>query len=186
MNPSVQDILAAVNSSGHKELVILPNNSNIVLTARQVKDLSPHAIEIVPTETAPQGIGALLAFNFETDLATNVSAMQQAAHGVHTIEVTRAVRDADIDGVSVRAGQMLGMYDGRVVTVADSSDDALLRCLGHGPVDALEIVTIFHGAGANEDQAQAVAAKIREAHPGLAVEVVDGGQPHYPFVVSLE
>jgi uncharacterized protein len=186
MNPSVQDILAAVNSSGYKELVILPNNSNIVLTARQVKDLTPHTIEIVPTETSPQGIGALLAFNFETDLPSNVAAMEQAARSVHTIEVTRSVRDAEIDGLHVAGGQMLGIYDGRVVVAADSAADALVGCLDQAPVDSLEIITIYAGAGASEEDAQTAAGRLREAHPGLAVEVVHGGQPHYPFIVSLE
>src|SRR6266851_9909652 len=86
MNPSVQDILAAVNSSGYQELIVLPNNHNIVLTARQVQELTPHTVKVIPTETAPQGIGALLAFNFQADMQTNVDAMEQAAHAVHTVE----------------------------------------------------------------------------------------------------
>src|SRR5205814_8652057 len=93
MNPSVQEILSAVNSSGYKELIILPNNSNIVLTAKHVQELTPHSVAVVPTETAPQGIGALLAFNFQADLQTNASAMEQAARAVRTVEITRAVRD---------------------------------------------------------------------------------------------
>jgi fatty acid kinase len=186
MNPSVQEILAAVNSSGYKELIILPNNSNIILTAKHVTELTPHKVIVVPTETAPQGIGALLAFNFQTDMATNVEAMEQAAHAVHTVEVTRAVRDAEMDGLAIKAGDMLGLYDGRIVATADNPAAALLRALDTAPTDGLEIVTIYYGAGATEAEAQTVAGHIREAHPGLAVEIVEGGQPHYPFVVSLE
>ena len=81
---------------------------------------------MVPTETVPQGIGALLAFNFQADMQTNQAAMEQAAHAVHTIEVTQAVRDAEVDGLSVEAGQFLGIYDGRVVAAAESADEALL------------------------------------------------------------
>jgi uncharacterized protein len=186
MNPSVQEILAAVNSSGYQELIILPNNSNIIMTARHVQDLTPHTVTVVPTETAPQGIGALLAFNFQADMQTNVEAMEQAAHSVHTVEVTRSVRDAEVDGVQVKAGDMLGIYDGRIVSVSSRADEALLRTFDHAPVDALEIVTIYYGAGASDEAAQAVAAQIRHAHPGLAVEVVAGGQPHYQYVASLE
>ena len=149
-------------------------------------ELTPHNVTVVPTETTPQGIGALLAFNFQTDMATNVEAMEQAAHAVHTVEVTRAVRDAETDGVEIKAGDMLGMYDGRIVAVADSPDAALLRTLEVSPTEALEIVTIYYGVGASEAEAQGVAAHVRDAHPGLPVEIVDGGQPHYPFVVSLE
>jgi dihydroxyacetone kinase-like predicted kinase len=186
MNPSVQQILAAVNSSGYKELVILPNNSNIVMTARRVQELTSHTVEVVPTLTAPQGIGALLAFNFQADMQTNLSAMLQGAHSVHTVEITRAVRDAEVDGIPVRSGQFMGLYDEKVSTVADSADEALLRSLGQAPMDGLEIVTLYWGEGASEAAAQALAGRIRDGHPGLAVEVVEGGQPHYPYVVSLE
>jgi dihydroxyacetone kinase-like predicted kinase len=186
MNPSVQDILAAVNSSGYQELVILPNNSNVVMTARQILDLTPHTVEVVPTTTAPQGIGALLAFNFQADLQSNVQAMTQAARSVHSIEVARAVREAEVDGVAVRSGQSLGILDGRVVAVDESPERAVLRALDHAPVASLEIVTIYHGEGATDASAHALASAIRQAHPGLAVEVVSGGQPHYPYVVSLE
>ena len=186
MNPSVQEILAAVNSSGYRELVILPNNSNVVMTARHVQELTPHTVTVIPTETAPQGIGALLAFNFEADMQTNVAAMEQAAHAVHTVEVTRAVRDAEVDGLAVRSGDLLGIYDGRIVVASPSADEALLGALGHAPIEGLEIVTIYFGAGASQEAAQAVAARIRQAHPGLDVEVVEGGQPHYPYIASLE
>jgi dihydroxyacetone kinase-like predicted kinase len=186
MNPSVQDILSAVNSAGYHELIVLPNNSNIVLTARSVQELTPHTVAVVPTLTAPQGIGALLAFNFQADLQTNTAAMEQAAHGVHTVEITRAVRDAEVDGQQVKSGDLLGIYDGRVVVTSHDVADALLRSLGQAPIDSLEIVTLYYGAGVQEADAQAIAAQIREAHPGLAVEVVQGGQPHYPYVVSLE
>jgi dihydroxyacetone kinase-like predicted kinase len=186
MNPSVQDILAAVNSSGFKSLIILPNNGNIVMTASHVKEMTPHTVEVVPTETVPQGIGALLAFNFQADIETNVAAMQQAAHAVHTIEVTTAVRDADIDGITVKAGQAMGIYDGQVAVAAAAPDQALLETLARASLDALEIVTIYYGAGVAEADAQAISAKVRASHAGLAVEIVPGGQPHYPFVVSLE
>jgi uncharacterized protein len=186
MNPSVQELLAAVNSAGYQELIILPNNTNIVLTARQVQELTPHHVTVVPTETAPQGISALLAFNFQSDVPTNVAAMEQAAHAVHTVEVTRSVRDVEVDGIQVKAGDMLGIYDGRIVATSDGADRALVSALEHAQVEGLEIVTIYFGAGASEVDAHAVAAGIRERHPGLAVEVVEGGQPHYPYVASLE
>src|SRR5262249_32034787 len=129
MNPSVQEILAAVNRSGHKDLVVLPNNSNVVMTARHVQELTPHTVAVIPTETVPQGIGALLAFNFQTDMQTNVGAMQQAAHAVHTIEVTQAVRDAEVDGVTVRSGEFLGISDGDVIVSGPTADDVLLAAL---------------------------------------------------------
>jgi DAK2 domain fusion protein YloV len=186
MNPSVQEILAAVNSSGYQELIILPNNSNLILTARQVAELTPHRVAVVPTETAPQGIGALLAFNFQADMQTNVEAMAQASRGVHTVEVTRSIRDAEVDGVQVKCGDMLGLYDGHIVEARGSADEALVRTLDHASLGATEIVTIYYGAGTSESEARTVAERIRTANPGLEVEVVPGGQPHYAYVVSLE
>ncbi len=186
MNPSVQEILAAVNSSGYSDLILLPNNSNIVLTAKHVQELTPHRVSVIPTETVPQGIGALLAFNFQADMQTNVAAMQQAAHAVRTIEVTRAVRDAEVDGLSVSSGDWLGIYDGHVVSVESESGTAVLSSLTFAPVDGLEIVTLYFGSDASSEHAERVAAQIRAAHPGLDVEVVEGGQPHYPYIVSLE
>jgi fatty acid kinase len=186
MNPSVQDILAAVNSSGYKELVMLPNNGNIVLTARHAAELTPHDVRVVATQTVPQGIGALLAFNFESDLETNVAAMEHAVSAVHTIEVTRAVRDAEVDGIAVRSGQMLGIYDGQVAVASESAEQAVLGSIGLAPIDALEIVTVYFGADGTEAEAQGLAARVRESHPGLDVEVLEGGQPHYPYVLSLE
>jgi DAK2 domain fusion protein YloV len=186
MNPSVQEILAAVNRSGYKELIVLPNNSNIILTAKHVQELTPHSVAVIPTETVPQGIGALLAFNFQSDMQTNLTGMEQAAHAVHTIEVTRSVRDVDIDGLSVRNGDFLGITDGRVVVAGMTADGVLLETLSSIVTDAMEIVTIYFGGGASEAEAQTVAARVREQHAGLAVEVVEGGQPYYPYIVSLE
>ncbi len=186
MNPSVQEILSAINGSGFRELVVLPNNSNIVLTARHVQELTPHRVEVIPTETIPQGIGALLAFNFQADLDTNAQSMSQAARAVHTIEVTRAVRDAEVDGLEVKVGQVMGIFDGRVVAVETTLDGAALGALKPAPLDSLEILTIYHGSDTTQVEAQALAAAIRGRHAGLAVEVVDGGQPHYPYVISLE
>src|SRR5579864_3358013 len=186
MNPSVQDILGAVNSSGCKELIVLPNNANIALTARQVQELTPHTVAVIPTETVPQGISALLAFNFQSDMQTNVAAMEQAAHAVHTIEVTRAVRDAEVDGFRVMQGEFLGLSDGHVVDVSPTADDAMIGALSSAHVEEMEIVTIYFGSGMSREQAEVVAARVREQHSALAVEVVEGGQPHYPYVVSLE
>jgi uncharacterized protein len=186
MNPSVQDILASVNRSGYRELILLPNNTNIILTAKQVQELTPHRVVVIPTETAPQGIGALLAFNFQADMETNLAAMEHAARSIHTIEVTRAVRDAEVDGLRAKSGDWLGIHDGRVVAVAGSAEHALESSDPFQPADGLEVVTVYYGEGTTEEAAQAVAGRIRQKHPGLTVEVVEGGQPHYPYVVSLE
>ncbi len=186
MNPSVQEILAAANRSGYQELILLPNNPNIILTARSAQAVTPHRIEVVPTRSVPEGISALLAFNFQADLETNTAAMLQAARAVHTVEVTRSVRDAEVDGVEVHAGDLLGIYDGRVLLTDTNPEGALQRVLEQTATESLEIVTVYFGADATAIQADRVAAALRGVHPGLAVEVVDGGQAYYPYVASLE
>src|SRR6185437_10009140 len=115
---------------------------NIILTANRVQELTPLTVRVIPTDTVPQGIGALVAFNFQADLDTNVTAMEQASHAVRTIEITRAVRDAEVDELRVRAGQYMGIYDGRVCVVADSADEALVLGLREASVESFEIVTI--------------------------------------------
>jgi dihydroxyacetone kinase-like predicted kinase len=112
--------------------------------------------------------------------------MEQAAQAVRTIEITRAVRDAQVDDVQVREGQMLGIYDGHVAVAADSAASALLSTLQLAPLDSMEIVTLYYGSETSAEEAATLAAQVRETHPGLDVEVVAGGQPHYPYVVSLE
>jgi uncharacterized protein len=186
MNPSVQDILAAADRTGHQGLIVLPNNPNIVSTARSAQTLCGRRLEVVPTESVPQGVAALLAFDPEADLETNLPAMAQAARAVHTVEVTRAVRAAEVDGVAVRAGEAMGLYDGRLLLTDASVEQALLRVLERVASDSLEIVTIYVGADATEAAVQAVAGRVRAAHPGLAVEVVPGDQPHYPYLASIE
>ncbi len=186
MNPSVQEILAAINSSGYQQLVVLPNNSNIILTARHVQELTSHEVRVIPTETMPQGIGALLAFNFQADLETNAQSMAQAARAVHTIEVTQAVRSAEVDGVHVREGDVMGIFDGKVVSTEKTLELAALAALRLAPLETLEILTIYFGQDVTEHHAQALAGTIRDQHAGLAVEVVSGAQPHYPYVISLE
>lgn len=186
MNPSIQEIVAAANSVQCEQLIVLPNNTNIILAARQAQELTPRRLEVVPTVSVPQGIGALLAFNFQANMTTNLEAMRQAAEAVHTVEITRAVRDAAVDEVQVRAGQVMGIYDGRVVVAEQSADGALLRVLEQVSTEALELLTIYYGAGVSEQEAAELAEQIRQAHPGPVVEVVRGGQEHYPYVVSLE
>lgn len=188
MNPSVQEILAAVNGSGYPQVVLLPNNTNVLLAARHAAALATHAcIDVIETRTVPQGIGALLAFNFQTDLATNVAAMTRAAHTVRTLECTRAVRDAVVgDGLRVGAGEFLALLDGDVVATAPTAEAAVLEALGRAPTASLEIATVYYGQEADEEAANALAAAIRVRASPVEVEVVAGGQPHYPFIVSLE
>ena len=186
MNPSVQDILTAISSVGYQELVLLPNNKNIVMAARQAAEQTPRSVRIVPTRSLPQGIAALLAFNYVEDLDTNVQLMDEAAGRVASIAVTVAQKDAEDKGKPIEPGQALGLLDDEIVAVTDSLVEAALGALASAEPDGREIVTIYWGQGATRDQAQALCEAIQAGHPHLETEIVEGGQPHYPFIIAVE
>jgi uncharacterized protein len=186
MNPSVQDILTAISSVGYQELVLLPNNANIVMAARQAAEQTPRTVRIVAARSLPHGIAALLAFNYGEDLDTNVRLMEEAATHVDAIEVTTAERDATVDGHSVKAGQALGLLNDELVIATESLTAAALGALAKAKPDEREIVTIYWGADADGDAAAALSDAITEAYPHLETEIAEGGQPHYPFIISVE
>jgi DAK2 domain fusion protein YloV len=186
MNPSVRELLDAIERSGHREVIVLPNNRNVISAAKQAGDVAGQSVDVIPTRTVPQGIAALLSFNFQADRRTNVAAMSRAATSVWTIEVARATRGAEIDGVSVCEGNFMGLLDGAVVSACATPEDAAVAALRHLGDRPLEIVTLYVGAGISRATADALAERLRAERTGVDVEVHHGGQPHYPFVLSLE
>lgn len=186
MNPSVQDILTAISAVGYQELVLLPNNANILLAAQQAAEQTPRTVRIVPTRSVPQGIAALLAFNYGEGLDSNVQLMGEAAGRVASIEVTRAERTTEVDGHHVTQGQALGLLDDAIAAVTDSLTDAALGALAQTEPEAREIVTVYWGTGASRDQAGELCEAILAAHPHLETEIAEGGQTHYPFIISVE
>jgi dihydroxyacetone kinase-like predicted kinase len=186
MNPSTKDLLQAVEQVASDKVIILPNNKNIVLTAEQVKSLTEKSIKVVPTETIPQGIAALLAFDYEADFETNGRIMTEAMSTVKTVEITRAVRSTKLDGLKIKKKQAIGLLDGNLVAAGDKSVDVLGDVLSKVDLDKAEVVTIYYGADTKEAEAQQVNANISTEQPNLQVEVVKGGQPHYNYVISIE
>lgn len=186
MNPSVQDILTAISSVGYQELVLLPNNANILMAARHAAEQTPRSVRVIPTRSLPRGIAALMAFNYDADLDSNVQLMEEAASRVASIEVTLAERTAEVDGVHVEQGQAMALLDDTIVAVSDTLQGAALEALAKAEPDAREIVTIYWGAGATRDQVDELSEAIRAAHPHLETEIVEGGQPHYPYIIAVE
>jgi dihydroxyacetone kinase-like predicted kinase len=156
------------------------------MAAKHAAEQTPRELRVVPTRFLPQGIAALLAFNYEADLETNVQLMRDAAERVASIEVTRAVRSAQVQGWQVERGQSLGLLDGDVVAVAESLQDAALGALARCEPERREIVTIYTGMDVQDRWATELARAVRDAHPHLEVEVAEGGQPHYPYILSVE
>ena len=186
MNPSTKDLLQAVNSVASDKVVILPNNKNVVPSANQAQSLTTKVIEVVATETIPQGVAALLAFNSEADLEANAQAMNRAKSAVRSIAITRAVRAAQLGGLSIKRKQAIGFLDGDLVAVGDSTTDVLGEVLAKVDLDESEVITIYYRADAERTEIEPVILSIREQHPQLQVELVRGGQPHYHYIVSVE
>jgi DAK2 domain fusion protein YloV len=186
MNPSTKDLLQAVESVMSDKVIVLPNNKNIVLTANQVPQLTRKAIKVVPTETIPQGVSALLAFDYEADLETNTQLMERAKSTIRSIEVTRATRSAQLNGLKIRKKQSIGLLDGKLIAAGDDDISVLNEMLTVLDLGKAEVITIYHGADTESAEAEKVSANIYQRYPQLQVEVVNGGQPHYNFIVSVE
>jgi len=186
MNPSTKDLLQAVRAVASDKVIILPNNKNIVLTAEQVQSLTDKRIEVVPTQTIPQGVAALLTFDYEADFETNAQLMREAQSTVKTIEITRAVRSAQLDGLKITKKQTIGLLDGELLGAGKNTIDVLKKMLTKLDLKKSEVITIYYGADTTPDEAEQVSASIREQYPQLQVEVVRGDQPHYNYIVSIE
>jgi DAK2 domain fusion protein YloV len=186
MNPSAKDLLQAVNSVVAGKVIILPNNKNIVLTAEQVTSLTTKSVGVVPTETIPQGVAALLAFDYEADFETNVQIMKDTKSAVKSIEITRAVRSVQLGGLKIKKKQAIGFLDGDLVAVDDKTTGALNQVLAKLDLNQAEVITIYYGADTGLAEAEQVSLSVRERYPQLQIEVVQGGQPHYNYIVSVE
>ncbi len=186
MNPSTKDLLQAVKAVASNKVIILPNNKNIVLTAEQVLSLTNKMVEIVPTQTIPQGVAALLAFDYEADFETNARLMREAKSKVKTIEITRAIRSTQLNGLKIKRRQAIGLLDGELLAAANNTTAILGKMLSKLDLNKAEIITIYYGADTEAAEAEQVSSNIHEQHPQLQVEVVRGGQPHYNYIVSIE
>ena len=186
MNPSIEELLAAVDAVDARQVILLPNNSNVILSARQVIGLSSKEVFVVPTESMPQGIAALLGFNFEADFESNCEAMTEAASHIQTAEITTAIRTAQVGGVRVREGDFIGLVNGNLVIAGQDIEYVIRETLQRMSIEHYEIVTLYFGEGVTKQQAEDTARSIKEKYSHLEIEVVDGGQPHYAYVISAE
>jgi DAK2 domain fusion protein YloV len=186
MNPSTKDILQAVESMPSKQVIILPNNKNIILTAGQVQNLTQKKVTVVPTKSIPQGVVALLAFDYEADFNTNARIMENALASVKTIEVTRSVRATKINGLKLRRKQPIALLDDELIAAGETNIEVVNKVLSKLDLKQAEVITIYYGSEAEVAEAEQLGAGITEKHPHLQVEIIRGGQPHYTYIVSIE
>jgi dihydroxyacetone kinase-like predicted kinase len=186
MNPSTQDLIDAIECLPQQTVIVLPNNSNIILTAEQAKAISNRHVVVLPTRTVPQGIAALLAFNYQSGLEENIKAMTEASQRVQTAEITRAVRSVQVNGLKVREGQIIGLLNDKLVTAGEETNTVVAEMFDLFGTDGYEIITIYFGDGVTAQEADTLAEFTRQRYPGLDVEVLDGGQAHYSYIISVE
>jgi DAK2 domain fusion protein YloV len=186
MNPSTKDLLQAAEQASTDKVIILPNNKNIVLTAKQVQSLTNKSIRVVPSKTIPQGVAALLAFDYEADFETNTTIMTQALATVKSVELTRAVRSTKLNGFAIKKKQAIGFIDGTLVAAGDKMAEVISDTLAKAGLDKAEVVTIYYGSDTREAEAKALNDSISAQYPNLQIEVVEGGQPHYEYIISIE
>ncbi len=186
-NPSTGELLEAVKATKADALLILPNNPNVVLAARQVASMTDRPVHIVPTRNVAEGIAALFELDPSATAAENAAAMTDAGRGLQTMQVTEAVRDATVSGHKVRKGQTIVLDpDDGLLAVDNDADRAVLAAFARLE-PGFSIVTIYYGEDATLDAAEALVAKINEAAPGLeGVDLAHGGQPHYRYLISAE
>ncbi len=186
MNPSVRQLLHAVESAPADEVIVLPNNKNIIATAHQVQSVTSKKVGVVPSRTIPQGIAALLAFNYDLTMEDNAQSMEEAIGTVRTVEVTRAVRGSQVNGLRIRRGQYIAILNDEDIIATDNDIlVAVFEALIKADVAKAEMVTIYYGSETRATEAEGVGREIRTRY-GLEVEVVFGGQAHYDYIISLE
>jgi DAK2 domain fusion protein YloV len=186
MNPSTEDLLQAIEALPQRAVIVLPNNSNILLAARQAAELSAKDVRVLPSKTLPQGIAARLSFNYQAGLDDNIAAMTEAMRHVHSAEITSAARDATLDGIVVRAGQTIGLLDGDLVAAADAQEQVIDQLLDRMALDEHEVVTIYYGRSVERAAAEALAERVGGRYSGIDIEVQAGGQPLYDYIISAE
>jgi uncharacterized protein len=186
-NPSTEDIFTAVESLPTHHVIILPNNKNIFLAASAVCELSDKEVVVLPTRTPMQGISAMLAYEANTPLAELLEAMEEAAQEVTTLEITRATRTVELNGVAVAEGNLIGLLDGQLCAAGEEVTAVLEQLLGRVPdLDERELITLFYGQDITPTQAQTTADAIAQTYPDLTIELQPGGQAHYDYILGVE
>lgn len=192
MNPSVAEIVDAVKRLPMRRIIVLPNNSNILMAAQQAAKAAANGdhsrqVVVVPTRTAPQGVAALTAYSPSiTDIDALIARMSAQIEAVHTGEITQAVRSATVDGIDVQQGDFIGLHDGKLVSRGDHITDVALDLLEKMKAGNATLITLYYGDFVAEAAAQNFAEIVRREYPNRDIELAYGGQPHYYYILSIE
>jgi DAK2 domain fusion protein YloV len=186
MNPSTQEIINAFENLPTEKIIVLPNNKNIILAANTAAGLTVKKVSVIPTRSVPQGIAAMLRLAPDGDFDEVVQDMIAAIGEIETGEITTATRTVEIDGVQVNGGEIIALHNGKLVLSAQSLEEACLGLLRNAQADQYELITLFYGSNVTHQEAMQIADSIRRAFPEQELEVQEGCQPHYQFIMSIE
>ncbi|MCJ7703719.1 MAG: DAK2 domain-containing protein [Anaerolineales bacterium] len=186
MNPSTQEIVADFENLPTDKIIILPNNKNIVLAAKAAAEVTVKQVAVIPCKTVPQGLAAMLRLVPDGDFEEVVADMESALEDVQTGEITTATRSVEIDGVAVKKGEFIVLHNGKLILSASTLEDACLSFFQSVDADDYELITLFYGEDVPKPEVNRIADLIRTAYPENEIEVQEGGQPHYHFIISIE
>ena len=186
MNPSTEEIVKAFEDLPTDKIIILPNNKNIILAAQAAATVTVKKATVVPSKSVPQGLSAMLRLEPDGDLEHIVADMTKALQDVETGEITVATRSVEINGVNVEAGQVIALLNGNLVEAASTLDEACLGLLEKAHTADRERITLFYGENISRNEVNRIEDIIRAAYPSHEIELHEGGQPHYQFIISIE
>lgn len=186
MNPSIEDLLEAIEAVNSNEIFVLPNNSNIILAAQQAAELTEKTVHVLPTKSVPMGIAAAVAFQEELSGEENERQMDIAASNVHTGSVTYAVRDTNFDGKDIHQGDIMGLIDNKISILGHEADEVSMEILDQMVTDDSGLITIFYGEEVAEEDARALYDRVVEKYELCDVEIHRGGQPLYYYLLAVE
>jgi hypothetical protein len=186
MNPSTEDLLDAFEDLPTDKVILLPNNKNIIMAANNAADLTVKQVAVIPSRTIPQGLAAMFRLAPQGELDAVAADMNAALEDVDTAEITTAIRSVEIDGVDVKEGETIAIFNGKLLSSAKSLEQACVSLLEKLELEEYELITLFYGADVTNQVANQIADSIRASHQQIEVELQDGGQPHYQFIFSFE
>lgn len=186
MNPSTEEILKAFENLPTDKIIILPNNKNIVMAARTAASMSVKRVAVIPSTSVPQGLSAMLRLDPDGDFDEIVKEMEVALGDVETGEITIATRSVEINGVEVQEGQVIALHNGKLVKSAENLEEACLGLLEEANAREKERITLFYGDSISKSEVNQIVDKIRAAYPMHEIELHEGGQPHYQFILAIE
>lgn len=186
MNPSIKEVLASFEDLPTDKIIILPNNKNIILAAKEAASVTVKNVAVIPTVSVPQGLSAMFQLIPDADFEEIVEGMNEAINEVETGEITIATRSVEVDNVTVEKGQVIALHNGKLVTAAQTIEEACEELLASANTEDLESITLFYGEDINQARVNQLSDKIRSIYPDHEIEVHEGGQPHYQLIIAIE